>query len=54
MTQRLGLAKPLRFVVIKPDSTPEAQGSGGAHPKRFQPVEDRCTLVLNRALLVEL
>jgi hypothetical protein len=26
MTQRLGLAKALRFVVIKPDSTAEAQG----------------------------
>jgi len=25
MTQRLGLAKALRFVVIKPDSTAEAQ-----------------------------
>ena len=25
MTQRLGLAKTLRFVVIKPDSTAEAQ-----------------------------
>ena len=26
MTQRLGLAKTLRFVVIKPDTTAEAQG----------------------------
>jgi len=25
MTQRLGLAKTLRFVVVKPDSTAEAQ-----------------------------
>jgi hypothetical protein len=27
--------------------------SGGAHPKRFQSVEDRCALVLDGMLRVE-
>ena len=28
--------------------------SGGAHPKRFQPIEDRCALMLDNILRVEL
>jgi hypothetical protein len=51
MTQRLGLAKTLRFVVIKPDSTAEAQGGERRRRKglfwdeaRFPPPSprDRC------------
>src|SRR5712691_686067 len=59
--------KSTRILMLRPRSGPTVTGhdlhlseaesqhtvSGGAHPKRFQSIEDRCTFVLDGVLWVE-